>query len=131
MSSRRAFPIILGTLTLLTVAVLLLWDARPALFSTAAHNLLGALPLALIAVAYLVYQALRRPGPAEMFKAVLLALAFLFWAANQYWPLAPCATLLNDLAIALFVLDIFFVIAGWPASSPGESFAESYAEPPK
>ena len=88
-----------------------------------------ALPLALIAVAYLVYQSIRRPGPTEAFKALLLALAFLLWAANQYWPDAACATLLNDLAIALFVLDVFFVIAGWPATSPDESFAESYIEP--
>jgi hypothetical protein len=63
-----------------------------------------------------------------LFKAVLLAIAFLLWAANQYWPLAACATLLNDLAIALFVLDVFFVIIGWPTSSPDESFAESYSE---
>jgi hypothetical protein len=34
--------------------------------------------------------------------------------------------LFNDIAVALFVLDVFFVIAGWPSSSPDESFAETY-----
>ncbi len=63
-----------------------------------------------------------------MFKAVLLAAAFLFWAANQFWPEAARATLYNDLAVALFVLDVFFVMVGWPSSSPDESFAESYSE---
>jgi hypothetical protein len=29
--------------------------------------------------------------------------------------------------IALFVLDVFLVIAGWPATSPDESFAETCA----
>jgi hypothetical protein len=127
--AHRAAPALLGVLTLASVAVLLLWDVRPGLFPARAHNLLGALPLALIAIAYLVYQSIRRPGPAELFKAILLAAAFLLWAGNQYWPDAAFATLLNDLAIALFVLDVFFVIVGWPASSPDESFGESYAEP--
>ena len=94
-----------------------------------AHDFLGALPLALIAIAYLIYQTIRRPGPAELFKAILLATAFLLWAANQFWAEAPRATLFNDIAIALFVLDVFLVIVGWPASSPDESFADSYKEP--
>lgn len=119
----------LGGVTLVSVVVLLVWDALPALFPADAHHVLGALPLALIALAYLAYQSIRRPGPAELFKALLLALAFLFWAANQFWSEARCAMLLNDLAVALFVLDVFFVIAGWPATSPDESFAESYVEP--
>ena len=124
--AHRAAPVALGILTLLSVLALLVWDASPRLFPPNAHNLLGALPLALIAVAYLVYQSIRRPGAAELFKATLLAAAFLLWAANQYWSQAACATLLNDLAIALFVLDVFFVLIGWPASSPDESFAETY-----
>lgn len=112
-----------------SVLVLFVWDALPGLFPARAHDILGALPLALIALAYLVYQTIRRPGPAELFKAILLAIAFLLWAANQFWPEAARATLYNDLAIALFVLDVFLVIVGWPASSPDESFAESYNDP--
>ena len=127
--AHRAAPAFLSALTMASVAVLLVWDAVPARFPSNAHNLLGALPLALIAVAYLVYQSIRRPGLAEFLKAVLLAVAFLFWAANQCWPSSPYATLYNDLAIALFVLDVFFVILGWPATSPDESFAEVYVEP--
>jgi hypothetical protein len=125
----RAAPLFLGVTTLASVLVLLASDALPKLFPTGAHRNLGALPLALIALAYLVYQTIRRPGFAEVFKAVLLAIAFLFWGANQFWPEAAAATLFNDIAIALFVLDVFFVIVGWPASSPYESFGESYIEP--
>jgi hypothetical protein len=123
--AHRAIATSLGILTLASVAALLLWDARPALFSANAHNLLGALPLALIALAYLVYQSARRPPLKELFKAVMLAIAFLFWAANQLWPNLSQATLFNDIAIALFVLDVFLVMIGWPASSPDESFAET------
>jgi hypothetical protein len=40
------------------------------------------------------------------------------------------ATLFNDFAIALFVLDVFLVMVGWPVTSPDESFAETYAPLP-
>jgi hypothetical protein len=82
----------------------------------------------LIEVAYVVYQLERRPAASEFFKAIMLAAAFLFWAANQFWPASPRATLFNDIAIALFVLDVFLVIIGWPASSPDSSFGESSGE---
>jgi hypothetical protein len=82
----------------------------------------------MIAVAYLVYNTAHRPSALEFVKATMLAVAFLFWAANQYWPDLPQATLFNDIAIALFVLDVFLVMIGWPPSSPDESFGETYAE---
>ncbi|HLX84479.1 MAG TPA: hypothetical protein VKR59_11320 [Terriglobales bacterium] len=127
--AHRAVPVALGAVTLGSVGLLLSWDAFPHLFPSGAHDVLGALPLAMIAIAYLVYQAERRPARLEFVKALLLAMAFLFWAANQLWPVARWATLWNDLAIALFVLDIFLVMIGWPASSPDESFAETYVGP--
>ena len=82
----------------------------------------------MIAVACIVYQLLHRPAPAEFAKAIMLAVAFLFWAANQFWPNLPQATLFNDIAIGLFVLDVFLVIAGWPPASRHVSFAEADIE---
>jgi hypothetical protein len=116
----------LGVLTLGLVGLLLFWDAFPAIFPPRAHAVLGALPLGMIALAYLIYQLIRRPTRMEMVKAVILAVAFLFWSANQLWPDHPAATLFNDIAIALFVLDVFLVIVGWPPGMPDESFAETY-----
>jgi hypothetical protein len=124
--AHRAIPVIIGAITLATVAVLFAWDAFPTRFPPRAHDVLGALPLALIALAYLAYQGIHRPAPLELVKAIMLAVAFLFWAANQLWPDIPLATLFNDIAIALFVLDVFLVIIGWPASLPDESFAEAF-----
>jgi hypothetical protein len=123
--SRRTLPVILGVVTLVDVAALLCWDAFPWLFPAGSHEILAAYALAMIAIAYLFYQAAHRPSRAEFLKAVLLAIAFLFWAANQLWPSLPQATLFNDIAIALFVFDIFLVMVGWPASSHDESFAET------
>jgi hypothetical protein len=115
--SHRHLPRILGVLALVSVLVLLGWDFYPALFPSKAHDVLGALPLAVIALAYLAHQAVLRPGRGDLVRAVLLAVAFLFWAANQLWPDLHQATLFNDVAIAFFVLDVFLTMIGWPASS--------------
>jgi hypothetical protein len=84
----------------------------------------------MIAIAYLVYQIVHRPPGRELIKALLLAVAFLFWAANQLWANSPQATLYNDIAIALFVFDVFLVMIGWPPTSPDSSFAENCSEAP-
>ncbi len=115
----------LGLVALGVVIVLFLWDAFPALFPIRSHDFLGAFPLATIALAYLVYQSARRPAIREWVKAILLAVAFFFWAANQLLPESREAVLFNDIAIGLFVLDVFLVIIGWPAASPDESFGET------
>jgi hypothetical protein len=125
--THRFLPVLLGVVTLAGVGVLLVWDAFPQLFPARSHDLIAAFPLAMIAVAYLVYQIAHRPAAKEFAKAIMLAVAFLFWAANQLWPDLRQATLFNDIAIALFVLDVFLVIVGWPATSPDESFAETSA----
>jgi hypothetical protein len=126
--SRRFLPVLLGVVTLADVGVLLIWDAFPQLFPARSHDFLAAFSLAMIALAYLIYQIAHRPARLELAKAILLAAAFLFWAANQLWPGLPKATLFNDIAIALFILDVFWVMVGWPATVPDESFAETLGE---
>jgi uncharacterized membrane protein len=126
-STHRILSVILGVVALASVGVLLAWDYFPHLFPARSHDFLGAFPLAMIAFAYIVYQCARRPVRMEFAKAIMLAAAFLFWSANQLWPNLSQATLFNDIAIALFVLDVFLVMVGWPATSPDESFAETFA----
>jgi uncharacterized membrane protein len=128
--AHRAMPLVLGVVTLISLEVLLAWDVNPKFFPARAHDFLAAFPLAMIAIAYLLYQSAHRPAAKEFVKAMILAVAFLFWAANQLWPDLPQATLFNDIAIALFVLDVFLVMIGWPTTSPDESFAETYVEKP-
>lgn len=127
--AHRALPVALGIVTLADVAVLLVWDGAPQLFPARAHDWLAAFSLTLIAMAYMVYQIVHRPAWKEFLKAGMLAVAFLFWAANQFWPDWREANLCNDIAIALFVLDVFLVMIGWPPTSPDESFAETFAKP--
>jgi hypothetical protein len=110
------------------VAAVLLCDVFPALLPGKSHDRLAAASLAMIAFSYLVYQAAHRPEWREWVKAILLAVAFLFWAANQVWQNPHQAMVLNDLAVALFVLDVFLVMVGWPPSSPDESFGETHGQ---
>jgi hypothetical protein len=126
----RAVAVVLGGVTLAAVGALFAWDAFPAWFPAGAHRFLAAFSLALIAVAYLVYQAVRRPARWEWLKAILLAAAFFCWAGNQIWPDWQVAMLLNDIAIGLFVFDVFLVMIGWPSTSADESFAETDVESP-
>jgi len=128
--AHRAMSLVLGVLTLVSLGMLLAWNVNPKFFPLRAHGFLAAFPLAMIAITYLLYQSARRPSAKEFLKAMMLAVAFLFWAANQLWPDLRQATLFNDIAIALFVLDVFLVMTGWPTTSPDESFAETYGEKP-
>jgi len=120
--AHRAMSLVLGVLTLVSLGMLLGWNVNPKFFPIRAHGFLAAFPLTMIAIAYLLHQSARRPSAKEFLKAMMLAVAFLFWAANQLWPDLREATLLNDIAIALFVLDVFLVMTGWPTTSPDESF---------
>jgi hypothetical protein len=90
---------VLAVLTLAAVASLLLRDAAPAWFPAGAHATLGALPLVLVAVAYLAYTFQTAAGVWTVAQAAVLVLAFLFWAANQLWPLIPQAGLFNAIGL--------------------------------
>jgi hypothetical protein len=108
---RVSVSFVLGLLTLAAVGLLLLWDVAPARFPATSHDLLAALPLALIAFAAIAHRLEQRPTLGELARTVLLAAAYLCWAANQFWPTLSAATLLNDLAVALFVIDVWWAIA--------------------
>ena len=110
----------IGTLTMASVIVLLMWDGIPERFPASAHLVLGAVPLALIAVAYLVYQVHIRASRARLVRAVILAFAFMCWAENQLLGDGRLATLFNDLAIGLFVFDVFLTMVGWPKEKGAE-----------
>jgi hypothetical protein len=114
--SLRAGSLALAALTFASAAALVAWDLAAARFPPRSHEVLGALPLALVAAAYLVHAGARRASGHDLVQALLLAAAFLFWAANQYWPDAPHATLWNDIAVVLFVLDVLVTMSRSPGA---------------
>ena len=58
---RVSVSFVLGLLTLAAVGLLLLWDVAPARFPATSHDLLAALPLALIAFAAIAHRLEQRP----------------------------------------------------------------------
>ena len=89
---------------------LLVADAIPGALGSESHALVSALPLALVALAYMLHQPTRRPSVGQAVKAALLCAAFLLWAAAQLRPSLPVAV--NDAAIALFVTDLALIVGG-------------------
>jgi hypothetical protein len=73
---------------------------------------ISAAPLLLIGVSCLVFQAMLRPRWTEMVKNMLLAAAFLLWGVVQLMVQSALSKKLGDLVIALFVLDLAWVILG-------------------
>jgi hypothetical protein len=124
----RAVAVLIGHLTLVVLVFLLLWDLVPARFPAHAHQALSALPLASIALACFLHRLGSRPRPAELARAALLAAAFLFWSANQWWPDLAQATLFNDLAVALFVIDVWLSIRERPAPAATAALEAEAAE---
>ncbi len=94
----------------LGVVVLLVCDVVPGLFPAKVHWAVAPLSLGLTAAAILLFYVAKGASRAEWVKALIVALAFLFWAANQLCADVTIATDLNDVAIALFVLDVVLVL---------------------
>lgn len=98
-----------AALAILAGAGLLAVDLTPGI-PRRAHDVVSALPLLLIALAFLAHQARSRATPAQFLKAALLCLAFLLWALSQLLPDVPHSVLFNDAAIVLFSLDVALVV---------------------
>jgi hypothetical protein len=80
---------LLGVAAVAAVAItatLLALDLGPTHLSDRAHALLSAAPLAIVALAYLAHQPLRRADRLDIIKSALLAAAFLVWASYQLNP---------------------------------------------
>ena len=72
------------------------------------HAPVSASPLLLIGAAYLGFQALIQPKLLDLLKALIVSAAFILWGIDQLLPQGWFATTLGDVVIALYVLDL-----GW------------------
>lgn len=75
------------------------------------HAPVSAAPLLLIGSTYLGFLALLRPKPLDLFKALIVSAAFLLWGIDQLLPTGWFATTLGDVVIALYVVDLGWMIA--------------------
>ena len=98
----------LAACALLCTALLLLSNVRVA--SASIHTWLSSLPLALIGIAYAVLQIRLKPDRATLAKRLLLAGTFILWAIDQFLPSGKLATLVGDIVVSAYVIDLFWII---------------------
>lgn len=70
----------------------------------------SAAPLLLVGFAFLILQPIVRPRFSELLKNTLLAATFLLWGAVQLMPQDTLSKRLSNVVIALYVLDLAWVI---------------------
>ena len=72
--------------------------------------LISAAPLLLIGVSSLIVQTMLRPRWTDLLKNILLAVAFILWGIVQLMEQNALSKRLGDVVIALYVLDLAWVI---------------------
>ncbi len=74
------------------------------------HAYLSAVPLALAGIGYAALQVYVKPVRSTLLKRLLLAATFILWAADQLLPPGRMATVIGDVVIAAYVLDLFWLM---------------------
>jgi formate-dependent nitrite reductase membrane component NrfD len=97
---------------LASMAVLWWQDAGRAFQYDAAHQRAGSLPFIFIGISFITFQlSLERPWHKQV-KGLLLGAAFALWGTEQF--IQPCRwlTVLDDVVIGIFVVDLGVTICG-------------------
>ena len=103
--------VLLGSVIVLALgsgALLLFTDLPWPVLHLLAHAPASAVPLLCIGLASLGFQFVVHPKRLDLVKALIVSAAFLFWGIDQLLPTGGIATTLGDVVIALYVLDL-----GW------------------
>ncbi len=87
------------------------------------HAYLSSVPLAVAGIGYAGLQLWARPSGGTLFKRLLLAATFVIWAVDQLLPSGRLATLIGDVVIAAYVLDLFWL--SQEQASPVNSTSDS------
>jgi hypothetical protein len=108
----RNFSLLLLASALVSCLVVLISDAARG-FSYDAHHLrLGSLPFVFIGLAFICYQLSLCHSWRRRCKGLLLGLAFALWGSEQFIPPGPWLTALDNLVIAIFVIDLGLIVGG-------------------
>jgi hypothetical protein len=73
------------------------------------HAYLSSAPLAIAGIGYAILQLRAGARRAALYKRLLLAATFVIWAVDQLLPSGRLATLIGDVVIAAYVLDLFWL----------------------
>ncbi len=110
---------VLAVLTLAAGMGLLIGDSKMWTLPGLLLGVISAAPLLLVGTSFLFLQPIIRPRLMELLKNVLLAVTFLLWGAIQFMPLNTMSKRLGNVVIALYVLDLAWVILGSKISGKG------------
>jgi hypothetical protein len=102
----------LAILALAAGMALLIGDAKLGSLSRFPAAAISAAPLLLVGTAYLFLQPIIRPRLVELAKNLLLAATFLLWGTIQLMPQNTLSIRLGNVVIALYVLDLAWLILG-------------------
>jgi hypothetical protein len=95
---------------------------------TRLHGYLSSLPLAIAGIGYATLQLRVRPPLGTLLKRLLLAATFMIWAIDQLLPAGWLATLIGDVVIAAYVLDLYWLIQEQVSAVNSSSDAGALAE---
>ncbi len=109
----------LAILALAASIVLLIGDAKSGILSMLPAAAISAAPLLLVGTSFLIMQPILNPRLMELLKNALLAATFLLWGAIQFMPQNTMSIRLGNVVIALYVLDLAWVILGSKISRKG------------
>jgi hypothetical protein len=102
----------LAVLALAAGMALLIGDAKLWTLPGLPPATISAAPLLLVGASFLILQPILRPRWTELLKNALLAATFLLWGAIQLMPQNATSARLGNVVIALYVLDLAWVVLG-------------------
>ena len=102
----RSITITLSVLAVAFSGVLLAKDAGVEILPQLPVHVISAISLLLVGAASLIVQAMMRLRPKELLKNLLLAATFFLWGIVQLMPHSILSIRLDNLVVALFVLDL-------------------------
>jgi hypothetical protein len=100
----------LALLALVSCVLMFARDVVPAATRPAWAASLPALPLLAIGISFLVVQTTARQRRSQLLKNLLLAATFLLWGFVELLPVNAASKTLDELVIALFVVDLAWTI---------------------
>jgi hypothetical protein len=101
---------VLAILSLAAGMGLLVGDMKSETLSSFPVAAISAAPLLLVGTSFLFVQLIVRPRLMDLMKNLLLAATFLLWGIIQLLPQNALSTRLGNVVIALYVLDLAWVI---------------------
>ena len=95
---------------LLGVVILVGSDIAHGYRFSSSHLHLDSLPLIMIGLSYIILHISPHHRRVDQVKGVFLGLAFLLWGGENLLPMSRLVTLIDEVAVTIFVVDLSVII---------------------